>query len=142
MTPVPWTRREFVLPWPPTGLSPNTRQHWSKHHRSKKRYHRACMFAVLEQESGTRRTAQRRVPPPDGELVVRLHFRPPDRRSYDRDNLIARMKAGIDGVCEALAIDDKRFGFPEGSMGPQLKGGAVVIEIVALTQREAPCNDS
>ena len=27
----------------------------------------------------------------------------------DRDNLLARMKSGIDGLCDAFEIDDKRF---------------------------------
>ena len=36
-------------------------------------------------------------------------FIPPDKRSYDRDNLVARMKSGIDGLADALRINDKRF---------------------------------
>ena len=35
-------------------------------------------------------------------LVLEMTFIPPDRRSYDRDNLVARMKAGIDGLADAL----------------------------------------
>jgi crossover junction endodeoxyribonuclease RusA len=45
----------------------------------------------------------------DGPLMLELTFYRPTRRSYDRDNLLARMKSGLDGVCDALHIDDKRF---------------------------------
>jgi len=46
-------------------------------------------------------------------LVFSLPWPPsalsPNARRHDRDNLLARMKAGIDGVCDALGIDDSRF---------------------------------
>lgn len=46
----------------------------------------------------------------DVPLHVELVFRPPpDHRERDRDNLLASMKAGLDGVASALQIDDSRF---------------------------------
>lgn len=47
--------------------------------------------------------------PGDGNLRTELMFYKPTRRSMDHDNLLARMKAGLDGVADALAIDDRRF---------------------------------
>lgn len=46
---------------------------------------------------------------PEGMLRLSITFYRPNRRSYDRDNLLARMKSGLDGMCDALKINDKRF---------------------------------
>lgn len=92
----------FVLPWPPRELSPNARQHWARLARAKKVYRRTCWAAAIEQRLHLRGVA-------DGPLTLSLQFGAPDARRHDRDNLLARMKAGIDGVCDALQIDDQRF---------------------------------
>lgn len=42
-------------------------------------------------------------------MRLSIKFYRPTRRSYDRDNLLARMKAGLDGMCDAMKINDKRF---------------------------------
>lgn len=65
---------------------------------------------------------------PDGPLLLELTFYRPDRRSYDRDNLTARMKAGLDGVCDALCIDDKRFTTVVVRVADET-GGFVLVEI-------------
>lgn len=92
----------FSLPWPPAALSPNTRQHWSKLSKAKRIYRRACWAATIEQRVHLRGVA-------GGPLALSLQFGPPNARRHDRDNLLARMKAGIDGVCDALGIDDRWF---------------------------------
>jgi crossover junction endodeoxyribonuclease RusA len=33
----------------------------------------------------------------------------PDKRHRDADNCLAASKAGLDGVADALIVDDKRF---------------------------------
>lgn len=66
----------------------------------------------------------------DGELALTMEFHPPQARKYDRDNLIARMKAGLDGMCDALAIDDARFEPITVSMKREpLRRGLVSIKI-------------
>ena len=59
-----------------------------------------------------------------------MTFIPPDRRSYDRDNLVARMKAGIDGLADALSINDKRFNTVISTMDKDYLGGFVKIRIL------------
>lgn len=93
---------EITLGFPPSELSPNKRLHWAKLARAKKLYRKACWEMTIEQ-LGTA------IEVPDGPLELQLLFIRPDRRSYDRDNLTARMKSGLDGMCDALKIDDKRF---------------------------------
>jgi len=94
----------IALPWPPTDLSPNVRQHWSKLAKAKAAYRQACAIAVR----GI--TGRRTFVVPPGPLHLTLSFCAPTRRSYDRDNLLSRMKAGLDGVCmDALGFDDARI---------------------------------
>ena len=59
-----------------------------------------------------------------------MTFIPPDRRSYDRDNLVARMKSGIDGLSDALRINDKRFNTVISTMDTDRYGGFVHIRIL------------
>lgn len=91
---------ELTLPWPPTALSPNTRQHWSKLARAKKSYRAACAAQALEQ--GARRIKAER-------LHLSLTFYPPTRRAFDLDGLLSRMKSGLDGLSDVLQVDDSRW---------------------------------
>lgn len=93
---------ELTLPWPAKELSPNARVHWTRVAKAKKSYLTACYNLALEQRQFVWRL-------PDGPLTLELEFSKPSRRKMDQDNLIARMKSGIDGVCKALRIDDSRF---------------------------------
>jgi crossover junction endodeoxyribonuclease RusA len=92
---------EIRVPWPASELSPNRRAHWSQGYKAKRTYRTQCCVEAEAQVSWDQVL-------PDA-LHLHLVFHRPSRRHYDIDNLIARMKAGIDGVCDALHIDDKRF---------------------------------
>jgi crossover junction endodeoxyribonuclease RusA len=104
------------LPWPPADLSPNARHgHWGSRQRAVKAYRHACRLATLE---ATRCQPARAEP-----LVAVLLFHPPGGMQHDRDNLQGRMKAGLDGVADALQINDRllvevrsRVGDPAGSI--------------------------
>jgi crossover junction endodeoxyribonuclease RusA len=110
------------MPWPPVRLSPNARLHWRAKHRVIRSYRTECAAAVGM-------TAGRRLPP--GRLLLDLTFHPPDRRSRDRDNMLASFKAGIDGMAQALGIDDSRFVEMAFRVGDPVAGGAVVARIGA-----------
>jgi hypothetical protein len=62
-----------------------------------------------------------------------MEFCPPTRRSYDRDNLSARMKSGLDGLCDALGFDDSRFD----SVTVRVKASVGKPGYVAVTIKEA-----
>ena len=115
---------EIVLGWPPSDLSPNARLHWAKLARAKKQYRNACFSVSKEQLKKVKTDSI-----PD-KLVLEMTFIPPDRRSYDRDNLVARMKSGIDGLADALKINDKRFNTVISTMDTDYLGGFVRIRIL------------
>lgn len=115
---------EIVLGWPPTDLSPNARKHWAQVARAKKQYRQNCSTATKLQLKKYKYDSL-----PE-KLVLEMTFIPPDRRSYDRDNLVARMKAGIDGLADALRINDKRFNTVISTMDQDYLGGFVRIRIL------------
>lgn len=91
----------ITLPWPPSQLSPNTRQHWAVLAKAKKQYRAAC--ANVARAHGL-------VPATDaGALHLILTFYPPTRRAFDLDNLLARMKSGLDGLADVMSVDDSRW---------------------------------
>lgn len=91
---------QLTLPWPPTGLSPNARLHWAKLAKLKKSYRTACAYQAISQ--GAKRIKADR-------LHLTITFVPPTRRAYDLDNALARMKSGLDGLSDALGVDDKHW---------------------------------
>jgi len=119
---------EVVLGWPPSDLSPNKRLHWAKLATAKKQYRQACLSVTKEQLK--KYPKYNNLPEV---LVLEMTFIPPDRRSYDRDNLVARMKSGIDGLSDALRINDKRFNTVISTMDPNYLGGFVKIRILKET---------
>ncbi|WP_330114093.1 endodeoxyribonuclease RusA [Pseudomonas sp. JS3066] len=109
---------QLDLPWPPKELSPNARVHWKQRHRHVKAYRYAC--GMLAKASGAT--------VPEGRLYLWITFCPPNRRSHDDDNLMARFKAGRDGVADGLGIDDKNF-VTTASIGEPVQGGLVRVHI-------------
>jgi crossover junction endodeoxyribonuclease RusA len=109
------------LPWPPSTLSPNARpKHWSILARAKRRYRAAC--ALSAQAQGARRMVA-------DSISVRLQFAPPDKRHRDWDNMVASVKAGLDGLVDVLGVDDSRWRVSFEVGAPQ-RGGAVKVEVM------------
>ena len=120
---------EIVLGWPPSDLSPNKRLHWAKLATAKKQYRKDC-YSVSKEQLKKYKGVYENIPE---KLVLEMTFIPPDKRSYDRDNLVARMKAGIDGLSDALRINDKRFNTVISTMDQDYLGGFVKIRILKET---------
>ena len=87
-------------PLPSRELSPNGRFHWAVVAKHKKSYRQA--YYLLTKEA--------KLPPvSSGRVALDITFYPRSRRRMDIDNLVASLKAGIDGIADALEVDDSRF---------------------------------
>lgn len=112
------------LPWPDKALSPNARSRgWQKGHRAKAAYRRACGWEMKEQKVGAIEAER---------LSVTLTFHPPAAHHYDEDNLVARMKAGLDALSDALGVDDSRFSLSQRIAEPCRPHGKVIVTVEAI----------
>ena len=116
---------DIRIPWPPATLSPNNRAHWATKARAKASARKAAFFATKEAKA----TA-----PADGPIALSITAYPPVTRAHDRDNLMARLKASLDGVAQALGVDDVRFRPGEVQIGPRKPGGEVVVRIMGAAE--------
>jgi crossover junction endodeoxyribonuclease RusA len=67
---------------------------------------------------------------PQGEpLRITLRVYPPDKRRRDWDNIVASLKSGLDGISDALGIDDSRFRLGIEMLPEIVKGGRVDVVI-------------
>ena len=97
-----------TLQWPHKDLSPNSRCHWSKRAKHTKISRRAAYYETAKALEETWFAFGAEVPA--GEMVsVHMAFIPPDKRRRDGHNLASSMKGAIDGIADALGIDDSRF---------------------------------
>lgn len=108
------------LPWPDARLSPNARLHWSQAARVKKAAKRAAFYLTVE--AGLKNIGAE-------SLDARITFFPPDHRARDLDNTLASLKAAIDGVSQAVGIDDSKWVIALRPFGPVEKNGRVEIKL-------------
>ena len=110
-----------TLPWPPAILSPNARVHWSKRARAVKGYRNTCWGLANVAKLGV--TWQ-------GDIHLWLDYFPPNRARRDQDNLIAASKAALDGLADALKVDDVRFRLHPYLHHDQVRaGGSLVVRL-------------
>jgi hypothetical protein len=123
------------LPFPPASLAGHNTGHWRNRDREVATYRAEAMHL-------TRAAAreQRWKAPEAGDIALAIHFVPPNDRG-DRVNYPIRIKAQIDGIAEALGVNDKRF-LPSYTFAGPEKPGRVVVEITTyphpLAEGEIP----
>lgn len=114
--------KEIVLPWPDRKLHPNSRPHWAVKAKATKSARGAAHLVALE-------CGWHQVDWPDGDLFVWIDFYPPDRRHRDTDGLLSSMKAALDGIAQAMGVNDRRF-VPRPYVKDEVrKGGQVRIRV-------------
>ncbi len=112
----------IALPFPPSSLSGHNNGAWH----GKARViatHRAWAFHAT-------RAAKIKVPS-EGDIAIKFRFVPPDNLS-DRTYFPNRMKPYIDGIAEALGINDKRFLPSYEFAAPEKPGRVEVVFVEAL----------
>ena len=110
----------LVLDWPPSILSPNNRSHWARKAPVKARFKSDCFFLAKKNGDPQFHAGM-------GTIPLTLIFHPPSKRKYDIDNLLASMKAGLDGIAEAWGVNDTRFRPITIDFGDVCKNGKVIL---------------
>ena len=95
---------QFRLPWPSARLSPNARLHWAQKAKAVKSARNESHVAVLHQTylADRAKLIGKR-------LRLSLEFMPRTAARRDLDNLIASCKGPLDGIADALGVDDSHF---------------------------------
>jgi Holliday junction resolvase RusA-like endonuclease len=114
---------ELVLPWPDKSLSPNARVHWAVRAKAARNAKKAAFYGC--RESGLV------VPETEWKLHVWIDFYPPDKRNRDADNCLASLKSALDGIADALGVNDNRFVCHPWIKDTFEKGGLVKVRITA-----------
>ena len=106
------------LPFPPATLSGHNTGHW-----------RAKSGIVAKHREWARLATLAAGPsvPEAGDIRISVTFYPPDRRG-DRCNYPNRLKPALDGIAQALGVNDKRF-LPSYHFAEPCKPGKVVVVI-------------
>ena len=112
-----------VFPWPPRELSPNSRPHYMARARATRTYRTACYWEAFA--AGIKPNEEIYAEAPIG---IHLEFVPPTRRTYDVGNCVAWVKAGLDGLADAMGIDDKWFRLSQNVCDKRI-GGMVIVTI-------------
>jgi len=113
----------ITLPFPPSSLSGHAKGNWHKKAAVTKQHRQ---WAHLATKLWLRENAR------DfgyGDIRVLIQFTPPDNRS-DRSNFPIRAKSYLDGVADALGVNDRRF-VPSFEFLPPAKPGSVRIALEA-----------
>ena len=112
---------EIIIPWPDKKLSPNARGHWAVKSKAKAMARRTAFALALE--------AGWRTAWPEGRLHVWIDGYAPDKRKRDHDNFLSSLKAALDGIAQAMQVDDSRF-VPHPFIKEEVrKGGEVRIRV-------------
>ena len=112
--------QSVTLPFPPKELSPNARVHWAV----KRKHTKACREEafILAKKAGLSASGG------CGVIDLSIEFYPPSNRSYDLDNLLSRSKGMLDGIADAMQVNDKRFALKISRLH-SVKGGQVIVRI-------------
>lgn len=122
------TALEF--PWPPPQLLPNFKRshHWSKY-RKQVNAARTLGWGLTVQAFGRAKVwpEELRGKP----VLVEIEYTPPLRAGGvpDEDNLNAACKHYLDGIADALGVNDRQFTFAQPVWHPKAGAGKVVIRI-------------
>lgn len=117
-----------ILPWPDKRLSPNARVHHLTLWRVKKKAKGDATMATWATMGG-------KPPFPFGKPTVPVQYRvsivaiPKTNRRRDEDNLQASLKAALDGIAQALGVDDHHFHIEGTRILPARPDKASQIEI-------------
>ena len=111
---------EVKLPWYSKEVSPNTRVHWAVERRAKRQHKELANIYT--------RNAKVKFDKDKDRVFLYITYCPPSRRRMDLDNCLVSCKAYIDGISEAIQIDDARFSI-QMQMSDEIYDGSIRVVI-------------
>lgn len=106
------------LPFPPASLSGHNNGQW---------YGKSAIIEKHREWARRATVEARPAAPAKGDIPIHIHFHAPDNRG-DRCNYWNRCKSYVDGIADAMKVNDRRF-LPSMSFGPNETPGRVVVTI-------------
>jgi hypothetical protein len=119
----------IMLPWPDKKLSPNARVHPLALYRAKKKAKGDARLETLAFVSAVQARFGRGWWHSCPRLRVSIAATPKDNRRRDEDNLQASLKAALDGIADALGIDDHKFRIEGTRILPSIKNCRPTVQI-------------
>ena len=91
------------LDFPPAELFPNRAKgtHWGKLYKLRSDYRETCTWLAKHQLKGWKHQG--------GNIQLTITFEMPDKRKRDTDNCLAAAKGALDGLADALFVNDQLF---------------------------------
>lgn len=111
----------IILSWPPRDLHPNSRPHYHAKASAAKAYREAAYWAT--------KAARVDHGHPDEGIPLKVQFYPPDKRRRDLDGMFSSVKAGIDGIADALQLNDYEINPIILERCAPMKGGRVCLTL-------------
>lgn len=122
----------IILLWFDSALRPNARVHWSaKAKAAKVARSYACRVAAVAGYD------QRTFAGYDGRIHVWIDFYAKTRNYPDHDNALSACKAYLDGIADALGVNDKRFVPHPFVKDETIKGGKIVMRLTKGAEADA-----
>ena len=113
----------ITLPWFAKELSPNTKCHWARRSKAAKSARKHAFLAT--RLAGYGKVSDEQASSPKTLSIV---FYPPSKRG-DLDNMLASAKNLVDGIADAIGINDKNFAYRI-RRAEVFKGGKIEVEIL------------
>jgi crossover junction endodeoxyribonuclease RusA len=112
----------FELPFPAKVLWPNGRaKHWAERHRAVASHRDMAVWAT--------KAARAPKADPNGRVSLAVTVHPKTRHPIDRDNCVSSLKSYLDGIADALGVDDRIFDTPTITFADPVKGGLLALTL-------------
>ncbi|MDO8344800.1 MAG: hypothetical protein Q7T48_16475 [Cellvibrio sp.] len=114
----------IVLPYPDKALSPNSRCHWSQKARAAKKARSDAFY--ITRAAGIDESVFAGC---EHKLHLWIDVYPKTKNYPDADNVLSSLKSALDGIADALRLNDRKF-IPHPFVKAETHlGGKVVIRI-------------
>ena len=113
-------KMKIVFPWYPAQVKPN----WSGHYMTKAKYKAIYRQVCKEQTLKAMETQENT----NDYTEMTFVFSKPNKRNFDLDNCLSSAKSLVDGMADALGINDKCFKVIHISFAEQI-GGFITVEL-------------